>query len=84
MTVNPASSGFTPQVKQARSLSQIFTRESITHNTTYRQPLHLIQSESRSRGCGYKIKKKKTKTLRKCKKQPPTGNQNNTKYQNVF
>jgi len=55
MAVNPASSNFTPQVEQARNLSQIFNRKSITHNTTHRQSLHLIQSESKCRGCGYKI-----------------------------
>jgi len=66
MTVNPASSNFTPQLKQARNLSQIFNRKSSTHNTMLRQSLHLIQSESRCRGCGYKIKK--TKTPRKMQK----------------
>jgi len=40
------SSNFTPQVKQARNLSQIFNRKSISHHTTHRQSLHLIQIES--------------------------------------
>jgi len=82
MTVNPASSSLTPQVKQARNLSQIFNRESITQNTTHRQSLHLIQSESRCCGCGYKIKKNGN-TQKNAKKQQPTENQNNTKNQNV-
>jgi len=42
MTVNPASSNFTPQVKQARNLSQIFNRKSISRNTTHRQSLQFI------------------------------------------
>jgi len=57
MTVNWASSNFTPQVKQAMNLGQIFNRKSISRNTTHNQSLHLIQSESRCRGCAYKIKK---------------------------
>jgi len=57
MTVNPAWSNFTPQVKQARNLMQIFNRRLISRNTTHRQSLHLIQSESKCCGCVYKVKK---------------------------
>jgi len=54
MTVNPASSNFTPQVKQARNLSKIFNRKSITHNTTHGQ------FQMSWMWNGYKIKKMKT------------------------
>jgi len=55
MTVDLASSYFIPQVKQARNQWQIFNKKSITHNNTHRHSLHLIESESRCRGCGYKV-----------------------------
>jgi len=53
MTVNPDSSNFTTQVKQARNLSRIVNRRSIWRNTTHCQPLYLIQSESRCHDCEY-------------------------------
>jgi len=60
---------------------QIFNRRLISRNTTHRQSLHLIQSESKCCGCVYKVKK--DKHPKKRKKQKPTENQKNTKYQNV-
>jgi len=35
----------TSQVKQARNISQIFNRKSISRNTAHRQSLHLIQMD---------------------------------------
>jgi len=66
MTVNPALSNFTPQVEQAKNLSQILNRKSISHNTKHRQSLH--ESEPRCHGCVYKIIKKKRKHSEKRKK----------------
>ena len=66
--MNPVSSNFNPQVKQARNLSQTFYRKSISRNTTHRQSIHLIQSESRCRGCAYKIKTEQDHPVKREKK----------------
>jgi len=38
------SSNFTPQVKEARSQSQLFNRKSISRNNAHRQSYHLISN----------------------------------------